>query len=321
MMRVPVRPPVRPPGSRIILVWIGAGCLLLISLVCIAQLLPGAFQSAGEALGMLPTRTSVVRPSPTPRPAPPVSAGPTSALLFPTVVPRPTLQPSRTTPLSPEQAQTMTALVELELTAMAAQATPTALPPTEPPPTPPTQPADLPTPPPVQPPPVLPVPPAAPTATPAPVLVPSPEVPTATPEIPTIPANIPVPNPSIPLAAPSLNNCQPDPNSVAVPNYPIRIYTVNKETEVFILENVSPQPVDIRGWIMCSIKGNERYEVQSGVGVIMAPNEMRGFVYRNAAIWANNEPDDGALYNPQGQLVSYWSDPNILPPPKQRGAP
>jgi hypothetical protein len=122
-----------------------------------------------------------------------------------------------------------------------------------------------------------------------------------------VPPYIPAANPALPLPAPSLNDCQPDPASSAVPNYPVRIYTVNKETEVFTLENVSPESVSLNGWVMCSIQGGEKFD---RMNVTLAPGETRRFVYPGAAIWNNDQLDDGALYNAQGQLVSYWSDPN-----------
>jgi hypothetical protein len=155
---------------------------------------------------------------------------------------------------------------------------------------------------------VTPPPPPAPTAVPVPTAAP-----TAAPEPTPVPqpAYVPQPNPDIPLPPPSFNACQPDPYAGAVPNYPVRIYSINKETEVFTLQNVSANPVDINGWMMCSIKDNQQTDRMT---VVLAPGELRSFVYLAAAIWDNDEPDDGALYNAQGQLVSYWSDPNRFVP-------
>jgi hypothetical protein len=42
------------------------------------------------------------------------------------------------------------------------------------------------------------------------------------------------------------------------------------------------------------------------MNVTLAPTEIKRFVFPGAAIWKNEERDDGALYNPQGQLISYW---------------
>lgn len=57
---------------------------------------------------------------------------------------------------------------------------------------------------------------------------------------------------------------------------------------------------------MLHFRGNQRHD---GIGGTLAPGEERGFPYTGAGtIWSNSEPDDGALYNPQGQLISYWRD-------------
>src|SRR6266496_627052 len=60
-----------------------------------------------------------------------------------------------------------------------------------------------------------------------------------------------------PLPAPSFNACQPDPNPDAAPNYPVQIVDIDNETEVVTLKNVSPDVVDLTGWHMCSILGNQ----------------------------------------------------------------
>jgi hypothetical protein len=310
-------------GTRRALLWLGAALLLLLLVAAYQWWLPLA-RSTGQSLGLLPSPTL---PLPSPLPTRPLAQNtprPTEEILFPTVTPRSTLLPPDASQDSPAQQMTLTAVMALEMTAVAELASPTLAPPTL---APPTQPLALPTIPTV-PTLIAPTVPPQPTVAPAPTTprlstassiptssIPTISVPTApTMSIPTIPPNVPIANPSIPLAAPSLNNCQPDSNSHAVPNYPVRIYTVNKQTEVFLLENVSGSPVDIRGWIMCSIKDNQQYQIGSDSSVTLEPGQMRGFVFRGAAIWDNDKPDDGALYNAQGQLVSYWSDPNLPVP-------
>jgi len=107
-----------------------------------------------------------------------------------------------------------------------------------------------------------------------------------------------------PLPAPSFNACQPDPNPDAAPNYPVQIVDIDNETEVVTLKNVSPDVVDLTGWHMCSILGNQEHPI-SGT---LAPGEQKDFSGPAGPIWSNSEQDDGALYNAQGQLVSYWRD-------------
>jgi len=90
----------------------------------------------------------------------------------------------------------------------------------------------------------------------------------------------------------------------SAPNYPVLIVGINKSTEVVTLKNVSPDPINLDDWHMCSIKGNQEHSV----GGPLAPGEQRDFGGPMGPIWSNSEQDDGALYNPQGQLVSYWHD-------------
>jgi hypothetical protein len=107
-----------------------------------------------------------------------------------------------------------------------------------------------------------------------------------------------------PLPAPSFNNCQADPNANIAPQYPVRIIGINKSTEVVMLKNVSPDPIDLTGWHMCSIKGNQEHPISG----ILAPGQELPFAGPTGNIWNNSDQDDGALYNINGQLVSYWKD-------------
>jgi hypothetical protein len=109
-----------------------------------------------------------------------------------------------------------------------------------------------------------------------------------------------------PLPAPSFNACQPDPDPSKAPNYPVQIVGINKAAEVVTLKNVSSDPVNLDGWHMCSIKGNQEHSI----GGPLAPGEQRDIGGPMGPIWSNSEQDDGALYNAQGQLVSYWHDPD-----------
>ncbi len=102
--------------------------------------------------------------------------------------------------------------------------------------------------------------------------------------------------------APSYNNCQADPNRDQAPHYPVKITAINDQAEMVTLQNVSPEPVSLDGWRMCSIRGNQQHPI----GGVLAPGESQTFSGPAANIWSNSEDDDGALYNPQGQLISYF---------------
>ncbi|HWQ12401.1 MAG TPA: lamin tail domain-containing protein [Roseiflexaceae bacterium] len=114
----------------------------------------------------------------------------------------------------------------------------------------------------------------------------------------------PAPPAPLPLPPPSFNGCREDPRAPDAPNYPVQIADINDGAETVTLRNISPDPVDLSGWRMCSIRGNQEHPI----GGVLAPGESRTFPGPEGNIWNNSEPDDGALYNPQGQLVSYKFD-------------
>lgn len=114
---------------------------------------------------------------------------------------------------------------------------------------------------------------------------------------------VPPPEPK-PLPAPTFNACQDDPNPDAAPNYPVQIVKIDKRAEQVTLKNVSGEIVDLTGWHMCSVKGNQEHPI-SGV---LAPGQEHTFDGPPGNIWANGDQDKGSLYNTNGQLVSYWRD-------------
>ncbi len=120
------------------------------------------------------------------------------------------------------------------------------------------------------------------------------------------PAPPPPPPPTGPTPPPpSYNACRADPNADRAPNTPVQIVGIDKSAETVTLKNVSASAVDLTGWHMCSINGNQE---QQGIGGALAAGEIKTFAQQGGNIWNNSEPDDGALYNPQGQLISYRYD-------------
>jgi micrococcal nuclease len=118
----------------------------------------------------------------------------------------------------------------------------------------------------------------------------------------------PIPTPTViganPLE-PSLAGCRADSNAERAPNYPVLIVTIDKIAETATLRNVSDTPHDLADWTLCSIRGSQTHTPLTGV---LAPGEERVFPNGGSNIWSNNDRDDGALYDPQGRLVSYWFD-------------
>jgi hypothetical protein len=118
----------------------------------------------------------------------------------------------------------------------------------------------------------------------------------------------PTPTNTPTLPPPSFDNCQEDPDPSSAGNYPVRIVNVYKAAnpEVVRLENVSSSTVNLTGWHMCSITCNQEHD---GISGTLAPGQTKDFPHTGSDfIWNNSERDDGALYNAEGQLVSYWID-------------
>jgi hypothetical protein len=122
-------------------------------------------------------------------------------------------------------------------------------------------------------------------------------IPTITP----VPTVAPTATPTLP--PPTYNNCQADPNPSAAPNYPLQIAAINKVGEAVIIRNVSNENIDLTGWHMCSVTGNQHHPLDSNIGM----GAIRTFINNGPPIWNNSSPDPGALYNPEGQLVSYFN--------------
>lgn len=116
------------------------------------------------------------------------------------------------------------------------------------------------------------------------------------------PTNTGTPTNTPQLPPPSYNACQPDPNPSAAPNYPVRITAIDKEAETVTLQNVSSASINLTGWNMCSITGNQHHPI-SGT---LAPGQSVTFPGPPGSIWNNATEDDGALYTPGNQLASYF---------------
>lgn len=112
--------------------------------------------------------------------------------------------------------------------------------------------------------------------------------------------------PAVGQGAPASNRgCASQPDPASAPNTPIAIVAVDKRAELVTLKNVGSDPIDFGGWTMCSLRGAQRHPL---AGVI-APGETKEFPgAAGQSIWSNTGHDDGALFDAQGRLVSYWRD-------------
>lgn len=122
------------------------------------------------------------------------------------------------------------------------------------------------------------------------------------------PTATPVGSGAVPGATGGSGLCTANPNASNAPNSPVRILTVNKAAtpESVVIKNISGVDVDVNGWRICSITGNQIHAILQGT--IGAGVEATITSRAIGLIWNNNDKDDGALYNANGELISYWID-------------
>lgn len=147
--------------------------------------------------------------------------------------------------------------------------------------------------------------PVEPTATPAPAQSTPEPTPAPTDEPTPAPTDEPEAEPASPSTSASPATTCPFVRRGIAPNHPIHIAAVLKSDEVVELRNVSTEPVVLDGWVMCSINGNERHDPIAGT---LQPAETKQFPNQYTPIWHPNERDDGALFDQDGRLISYWVD-------------
>ena len=108
---------------------------------------------------------------------------------------------------------------------------------------------------------------------------------------------------------PSATN-PPPPTATATSVRSVEIITVNKPAEYAEIQNFSPAPVNLRGWRLVSVTGNESCTIRG----TLDPNEVLRIWSRRGSpgfdcqlgreIWRDNEVDPAVLYNSQGEEVS-----------------
>jgi len=108
-----------------------------------------------------------------------------------------------------------------------------------------------------------------------------------------------------PIAATGPASCEVRPDRSQVPDTPVRIVAIDKQAETVTLENISAAAVTLDGWLMCSLTGAQEHP---GISGTLAPGESRVFPNAGNNIWSNSDPDPGALYDAQGQIVSYYGE-------------
>jgi beta-lactamase superfamily II metal-dependent hydrolase len=89
----------------------------------------------------------------------------------------------------------------------------------------------------------------------------------------------------------------------------VKIISVNKVSEIVTIRNEGAADVDMTGWVLVSVKGNQRYTfpsytLKAGKSVTVASGGASGDLFWTSAnIWNNSESDPAELYDSQGILI------------------
>jgi hypothetical protein len=102
--------------------------------------------------------------------------------------------------------------------------------------------------------------------------------------------------------------CSRAASAADAPETPLRLVEISKKSEIVTLENVSNNDIDLSDWTLCSLSGGERHGGFDGV--IIEAGDTRRLLHSGNRIWDTEGSDDGALYDPDGTLISFWDDPS-----------
>lgn len=93
----------------------------------------------------------------------------------------------------------------------------------------------------------------------------------------------------------------------------IAISNVDKVGEVVTIQNNGSTDVNLAGWVLVSVAGNQRYTfpsytLQAGGSVTVASGKASGdLIWTKSYIWNNTSNDPAQLYDAQGNLISTFS--------------
>jgi hypothetical protein len=91
------------------------------------------------------------------------------------------------------------------------------------------------------------------------------------------------------------------------------ISALDKRYESVTIKNPTGSTIDLSGWRVVSVKGNQSYTIPSGTilgageAIVVASGGGAGdLIWTKSNIWNNSDPDPAELYDPQGNLVSEY---------------
>lgn len=96
----------------------------------------------------------------------------------------------------------------------------------------------------------------------------------------------------------------------------VEITKLDKKAEYIILKNTGSSPVDMTGWVILSVRGEQsftfsNFTLESGATVKIgdsAKNQVDFHWLDGRGTWNNSDSDPAELYNVAGELVDRWDD-------------
>ncbi len=94
----------------------------------------------------------------------------------------------------------------------------------------------------------------------------------------------------------------------------LQIRDVNKQTEEVTIMNSSNRTINLKGFMLVSVKGNQSYtfidyELAPGETVIVygkgGSGDLEGWINN---VWSNSDSDPAELYSADGELIDRWDD-------------
>lgn len=97
-------------------------------------------------------------------------------------------------------------------------------------------------------------------------------------------------------------------------NSSVIIKNIDKEAEIVTIKNNSSEDINLKGWKLVSVIGNQTYTfpeyiLKAGASVTISSGDKKGdLIWSKANIWNNSKSDPGELYDNNGNLVFRYDD-------------
>ncbi|GAA0180865.1 hypothetical protein SH2C18_34840 [Clostridium sediminicola] len=112
----------------------------------------------------------------------------------------------------------------------------------------------------------------------------------------------------------NLGNMNQEENSSTNSNSGIEIIDIDKVKEIVTIKNNSDKDVNLEGWTLVSVTGNQKYDfedyiIKAGDSITVASGKADGDIkWSKSYVWNNESEDEGQLINSKGMIVSYFKE-------------